>query len=163
MNENNKTTRHAHFSVIDFLIILLVLVVLTGIAVRYHIVSRLFSHATLVVAQITVVAANISAEEAAVFTKNTVFSSGESTFGTLTQVTAEKATLYLESPAGTLITYQSADHYDVTATFSVKVVHSEDGYLLGGNTYIAAGSQFVLSAENVSVTVLVTYLDANQT
>ncbi|MBE6636595.1 MAG: DUF4330 family protein [Ruminococcaceae bacterium] len=162
MNENNKATRRIRFSVIDFLIILLVLVSLIGIAVRYQIISRLFSGATLVEAQITVVASNISAEEAAVFAKNTVFSANGSTFGTLTQVSSEKATLYLESPLGTLITYQSADHYDVTATFTAQVVRSEDGFLLGGNTYIAAGSQFVLQAENVSVTVLVTYLDVNQ-
>ena len=158
-----KVSHHVRFSIVDFVLILLVFIGLIGLGARYNVISRLFSETARTDAEITVLAEAISSEEAAVFTKDTVFYTESDKFGPVTAVTPEKATLYRENALGVLTAYESPDRYDVFATFAVEVVATDDGYLLNGNHYIAAGSRLVLRAGNASVTVLVTGLTVSQT
>ena len=157
-----KTSRHVRFSIVDFVILVLLLAGLIGIGARYDIASRLFSDTVRIDAEITVLAEAISAEEAAVFTKDTVFYTDGAIFGTLTASTTEKTIQYLENASGTLIAQESPDRYDVSSIFTVEVIATDDGYLLNGNRYIAPGSRLVIQGKNVSVTVLVTALTVPQ-
>lgn len=147
--------KHLRFSVIDFIIILLVLAGIIGVAVRFDLVGRLFSKTSQVDAEITFIAEAISPAEAAVFTEGTTFYHQNERFGTLLSASAETALIYAENDAGVLVSYEDETLLDLTGTLSCRVLPTDDGYLLTGNRYIAAGSSFLLQADGIAVTVTV--------
>ena len=156
MSKKHNSEKKISFSVVDFAIIVVVLALFVGVIARYDVVDRLFSKTSLVNAKVTFVAEAITPEEAAAFTENNKFYTDGSTFGTLTAVTdPAKALMYRENAAGELVPYEHDTLLDVRGSFTCKVMESKNGYLLGGNRYIAAGSVFTVRADGVSVKITV--------
>lgn len=147
--------KRLRFSVIDFIIVLLILFGIVGIAVRFDLVGRLFSKTEKVDAEISVIAEAISPAEAAAFTDGTVFYCQGETFGTLKSSTSEAALIYVENDSGTLVSYEDETLLDLSAVLTCRLLPTDDGYLLNGNRFIAAGSTFFLQANGVAVTVTV--------
>ncbi len=156
-NQRNRI----QFSVIDFIILLLILAGLCGVVLRYDLANRLFSQTALTEARITFVAEAVSPEEAAVFTENTIFYTENSSFGTLTTITSEPAIIFYETSIGALASYEDPKRVDISGSFSSEVLLTDDGYLLNGNTFIAAGSTFTVKAHSASV--LITIISINST
>lgn len=156
MNKALQRNRKTKFSIIDFVIIVVVITLLIGIVARYDIVSRLFSKTSLTEAKVTFVANAISDAEVKALKENTDFYANGEIFGTLTSVSEPVyALIYTEDENGALVAHEDKNSFDVEGTFACKVMKSENGYLLGGNRYIAAGSQFTVRANGVAVTITV--------
>ena len=144
------------FSVIDFVVIIIIIALFVGVIARYDVVDRLFSKTSLVEAKVTFVAEAITAEEAAAFKENNKFYTDGDTFGTLTAVSDPAAALmYRENSEGVLVPYEHDSLLDIRGSFTCKVISSKNGYLLGGNRYIAAGSVFTVRADGVAVKITV--------
>lgn len=156
MSKSVQRGRKINFSVIDFVIIVIALTLLIGIAARYDIVNRLFSKTSLTDAKVTFVASAISDAEANAFKENTAFYANGELFGTLTSVSEPVyALIYSENEHGVLTSHEDKNLFDIEGSFSCKVMKSENGYLLGGNRYIAAGSEFTVRANGVAVTITI--------
>ncbi len=156
MNKKMHSSKRLSFSVVDFVIILAAVALIVGVIFRYDVVDRLFSKTSLNDAKITFVAEAINEQEAEVFKENTKFYTDGVIFGTLTSVTEpKKALIYREDNNGVLVSYEHESLFDLDGSFTCKVMASENGYLLGGNRYIAAGSTFVLRAGGVAVRITV--------
>ncbi len=147
--------RRVRFSVIDFVIILLILACGTGIVMRYDLVGRLFSNSAQKEARIAFVAEAISQEEAEVFRNDTKVYVGDSLFGTVSSVETTPAIIYRENANGVLISYEDESLADVHGTVTAEAVFSENGCLLNGNTFLAPGSVFTIQAHGISVTITI--------
>lgn len=152
---NIKTPKRFRFSVIDFVIILLLLASLVGIVIRYDLANKLFSKSSLVDAEITFLAEAVTPAEAGAFTVNSRFYENGTLFGTVSSIKSDKALIYTENDNGYLVSYEDETLLDLNGTFLCEVLPTENGYLLNGNRYIAAGSVITLRANGVSVTLTV--------
>ncbi len=156
MSKKSNSEKKITFSVVDFAVIIVILALFIGVIARYNVVDRLFSKTSLVNAKVTFVAEAITSEEAAAFTENNKFYTDGDVFGTLTAVTdPAKALMYRENAAGELVAYEHDSLLDLRGSFTCKVMASNNGYLLGGNRYIAAGSVFTVRADGVAVKITV--------
>ena len=157
MSKKQNSEKRFSFSIIDFAVILVILALFIGVIARYNVVDRLFSKTSLQNAKVTFVAEAITEEEAAAFTENTKFYTDGELFGTLTAVTDPvKALMYHENAEGKLVAYEHESLLDIqSGAFTCKVMESKNGYLLGGNRYIAAGSVFTVRADGVAVKITV--------
>ncbi len=157
MAESKETkTERVRFSILDFVIILLILISLIGLALRYDLIRKLFNRTALIEARVSFVAEAITPEEAAAFSVDTVFYTENGLFGTLFSAESEPAVLLYENGAGVPVSYESSELRDVSGIFSVSAIFTDDGCLLGGNTYIAAGSRFTVRAAGAAVEITVT-------
>lgn len=161
MKRTEKIKNKLSFSIVDFVIIMLAVVLVIGIFARYDVIGKLFEKTSLSDAEITFVAEALSAEEASALTDGTKMYLDGSVFGTLSSVAKENSIIFSEDQSGKLISHESTELYDVTGTVSIKVLKTDSGYLLGGSRFISAGSTFVLKSSGVSVTV--TVLSLNET
>ena len=155
MHPQETSIKRPRFSVIDFVIILMVIACLAGVVLRFRLVDKLFSRSALVNGRVTFTAEAVTPEERKAFTENTVFYTDRDSFGVLTAVTAESAVLYYENGAGILVSYEHSTLLDLSGNFSTKLLPTEGGYLLNGNTFIAAGSTFTVKAGGVSVLITI--------
>lgn len=156
MNKAVQRNRKTKFSIIDFTIIVIVITLLIGIAARYDIVNRLFSKTSLTDAKVTFVANAISDAEVKALKENTDFYVNGEVFGTLTSISEPVyALIYAENEYGVLVAYEDKNSFDIEGTFNCKVIKSENGYLLGGTRYIAAGSEFTIRANGVAITITI--------
>ncbi len=152
--------RRVRFSVIDFIVILLVIACVVGIVLRYDLAERLFSDSVKKETRVTFIAEGISSEEAEAFRLNTDFYSGDAFFGTLSSVETAPAVIYYENANGVLASYEDGSRFDLRGSFTVSAVSGDNGYLLNGNTFLAAGSVFTLQANSVSVEITVLSVEA---
>ena len=151
-----STSKKARFSVADFVIVLLILACVVGIIMRYDIVKKLFSKTETYEGHIHFIAESITEGEAAVFTAGASFYTEDGLlFGELLTSDSASAVCYLENSAGELVTYESSELKDVTGSLLCKLVRSDNGYLLDGKTYIAAGSVFTLKSGSALVRITV--------
>ncbi len=157
MSKKTHTDTSASFSIVDFVIVLIAVSLIVGVVIRYDVVDNLFSKTSLVEAKVTFTAEAITENEADAFTENKRFyTEGGDLFGTLSTVSEPaKALMYIENSEGVLISYEHDSLLDVAGSFTCKVMPSENGYLLGGNRYIAAGSVFTVKSNGVSVKITV--------
>jgi len=155
-----KETKRVRFSVIDFVIILMILACLVGVAMRFDLADRLFSRTALVSGRVTFVAEAITPEERAVFTENTAFYTDRDTFGILTGIEASPTVIYYENSLGSLTHYEHDTLLDLNGSFSAKLLDTESGFLLNGNTFIAAGSTFTVKAGGASVLITIISVEA---
>ena len=151
-----KKPRTIRFSVLDFVILFLVLACVAGIVLRSGLIDDLFvkTHARKI--QVSFIAEAVTPEQDSVFTENTVFYREGERFGILTAAASESALIYYEADSGILSGYRHDTLRDLTGTFTCEALHTDNGYLLNGKTYIAPGSVFEIKANSVSVTVTVT-------
>ncbi len=152
---SEKKPSRIRFSVIDLVIVLLILACAGGLVLRYGLADKLFSKTELKQVQIVFVAEAVTPDQDAVFTENTVFYHEGERFGILTAAASEQALVYRENDNGALISYHHDTLRDLRGTFACEAMETDNGYLLNGTSYVAAGSVFTVKAENVSVTVTV--------
>jgi len=157
---NTQGTKRARFSVIDFVIILMILACLVGVAMRYDLAEKLFSKTTLIDARITFVAEAVTPEERAAFSENTVFYTDRDTFGILTTIESHPALIYYENNIGSLVHYEHDTLLDLNGSFRAKVLDTDNGYLLNGNTFLAPGSTFTVKAGGASVLITIISVDS---
>lgn len=149
-------TKRIRFSVADFVIILMILACVIGVAMRYNIAEKLFSKtkAEEVTVSFSVSSATENTEQA--FTPGAVFTYEDMTFGRLHDAGSSAAVRYYENDSGILTAGSAEGLYNITGTFVCQLVKTDSGYLLDGKTYIAAGSTFTLRCGAVRTTVLIT-------
>ena len=153
-------TKRVKFSVADFVIILMIIACIIGVAMRYDIAEKLFSKTKAEDVRVTFAVSSATDNTNNAFSTGAGFMYGSETFGKLEEADSTPAVQYYENSSGVLTEKKNEGFYDITGTFVCRLVSSDSGYLLDGRTYIAAGSTFTLQCGAVRTTVLITSVGA---
>lgn len=153
MNSTKKKTR---FSLADFLIILVIISCALGLLFRTGLIDKFLDKTKTEELSVKFCAEAIPENTNSVFVENALFYDGNDLFGKLVSANIEPAVGYYENERGELTEYEIAEHVDIYGTFLCQLAHSENGYLLRGQTYIAPGSTFVIKSEGqiTEITIL---------
>ncbi len=160
MNQKPNRASRARFSILDFVIILILLACAVGAALRYDLAGRLFSSSEPKEGTVSFTAEALTDSQADAFAENTQFFSDGKPFGKLVSVSSSPAVGYYENNEGVYTEYEREGLFDLTGSFTCELVRTDGGYLLNGKTYIAPGSVFPLKAGGVSVSVLILSVEA---
>lgn len=155
-----NTAKRIRFSVADFVIILMIVACVIGIAMRYDIAEKFFSKTKTIDTEVTFSVTSATENTLGAFTAEAEFMYGDKVFGKLTEFESDTSVQYYENSSGVLTARTVEGLYDISGTFICSLVNSDSGYLLDGTTYIAAGSTFTLKCGTVRMTVLITSIGA---
>ena len=156
MNNNiSENKRNIRFSIADFVIILMVFACLIGALLRYDIAEKLFSKSVKNEYTITFLAEALTENEATAIRDGEKFFLDGDIFGEIQASDITNSVAYYEDNSGALVSYVKQDAFDVTGKIICELVDSENGYLLGGKTYIAPGSSFKVKEKEIEISILV--------
>ncbi len=169
MNESSaKKSKKFKPNIIDLLIVVAVLGALVGIALRTGIVEKVITNNSAEPARISFLVQDISSDSYNYFIPGDVFYSDthKCYFGILEEKPYDlPAEMFIEGADGKLIkSYSPADPDDPTKSERIDArgevtssgVFSDEGFLLGGTTYIAPGSRLIIESKNITVSIMVT-------
>ena len=140
MSENAKP----RFNVIDLVIILAVLAVVVTVVLRSGVTDQLSSRESTDTVEITFVSIGIKKSEADAFqVGDTVYcSSNGMKLGTVTYCEVTPYEYFVENDAGELVKVSSDIKVTLRGTVTCTGIMTDEGFMLGGTQYLAAGSTF---------------------
>ena len=166
MNENiqakPKKVRRFKPNIIDFLIVVIVIGAIVGIVLRTGIVEQVTINSNLEKARVSFRIADISENTGNYFGVGDAFYSEthKATLGTLETYSIMPAEVYTVTENGVLIKTNSIDgRIDVRGVIVCEGVFTEDGFLLGGSSYIAPNLEISVKSTNVNATLTVTDIE----
>ena len=129
------------FNAVDALIILAIIAVIGGIAVRYGYYKSERENLNRDTAVVKVVFEDLPEEIATAVTaeREASFQKGSSVKGLITSVASNEAAVYLTGADGKIIKETSDGRYDVTVEIRITGNMSEKGFYAGGTFDIAIG------------------------
>ena len=154
-----KTRAKLKPNVIDFLIVLVIIGAVVGIALRSGAVSEIVRSDELETAQVSFLILDINDNSGNYFNVGDSFRSTayEQELGVIDSVQFMPAEAFITSEDGRLIkTYSNNGRIDVRGTMSSKGMFSEVGFLLGGNQYIAPGNTLHVQSKYMDVSLTIT-------
>ena len=154
-----KVKRTLKPNVIDFLIILVVIGAVLGIALRSGAVDDIAKREELEEATISFLILDINDNSGNYFNIGDTFRSTAyaQDLGVLESVQFMPAEAFITSQDGHLIkTYSNNGRIDVRGTLKAKGVFSDVGFLLGGNQYIAPGNTLHVQSKYMDVSLTIT-------
>ena len=146
-------------NVIDFLIILVVIGAVIGIALRSGAVDDIAKQETLEEATISFLILDINDNSGNYFNVGDTFLSTAyaQPLGIIESVQFMPAEAFITTEDGKLIkTYSNNGRIDVRGTLTSKGVFSDVGFLLGGNQYIAPGNTLHVQSKYMDVSLTIT-------
>jgi len=146
-------------NVIDFLIVLVVIGAVVGIALRSGVVSEIARTDELETAQISFLILDINDNSGNYFNVGDSFRSTayDMELGVIESVQFMPAEAYIAAEDGRLIkTYSNNGRIDVRGTMSAKGLFRDVGFLLGGTQYIAPGSTLHVQSKYMDVSLTIT-------
>lgn len=153
-------------TVIDFLIVIIVLGALIGIVFRTGVVEKVISTNSQQKAEISFVVFNINGESGNYFNQGDVFTdvTHNCLFGKLKDgFSIMDAETFVEDINGNLIKTTAINgRKDVRATVEATGVFTDEGFLLGGTTYLAPGSYIQIKSQGISVSATITEIQSVQ-
>ena len=160
MNNNiQENKRSIRFSVADFVIIIMVFACLIGALLRYDVVENLFTKSVAKEYTVTFLAESLTENEAIAITDGASFFLGSETLGELKTFDVTNSVSYYEDNSGAYASFVNQDKFDVRGKMECNLVDSENGYLLGGKTYIAPGSTFTVKEKEIEISILILSID----
>lgn len=154
-NEASKTGK-ARFNIIDALIVIILLACIVGLVFRYGNFGGGVSEDDLDNYEIYFAVKNIAytSENAFVSGDTVTLVDGGEILGTLSRLdTVLPAELIVRDKSGNLITvnYPESTRIDVTGYIDSRGSMGENGYLVDGTTYVAAGKEYAVQTEHADV------------
>ncbi len=172
MNDNTqKKTKRLKPNIIDLLIVIIVLGALVGIALRMGVVDKVIANSSIEPARISFLIQDISSDSYNYFNAGDAFYSDthKCYLGYLEEKPYDlPAEEYIPGADGKLIkTYSPSDpdnpskssRIDVRGKIIGSGVFSDEGFLLGGTTYIAPGSKLTVKSSNITASITVTDIE----
>lgn len=169
MSENTaKKANKLKPNIIDLLIVVIVLGALAGIALRMGVVDKVIANSSIEPARISFLVQDINSDSYNYFNAGDAFYSDthKCYLGYLEEKPYDlPAEAYIAGADGSLVkTYSPTDPDDPSKSSRIDVrgkiigsgVFSDEGFLLGGTTYIAPGSKLTIKSTNITVSITVT-------
>ena len=145
-----------HFNIIDALIIIVLLACIVGLFFRYWNFSSGDREKALENYEIHFSVSNIAhmSEDAFVSGDTVTLADGNVILGQLSGLeTVLPAEFIVHDKSGNLIkvNYPESTRIDVTGRIQSKGIMRENGYFVGGTTYVAAGKEYAVRTEHMDV------------
>lgn len=153
MNEQEKKYR---FGVIDAAILLFIIACVIGIALRNNLAALTEEKEANVGAEISFLISDIAPSSLDALHVGDDIVIDNAYHGMLKNFEASNARAVIENTEGYAVTVEKPTRRDVRGVISVEGSHTDEGFLLDGKTYIAAGKELSLKTRDYRVTVLVT-------
>lgn len=163
MAENTKPqTKKLRLNIIDFLIIIVVIGAVVGIALRMGVVERVTNQSNLEEARISFLIQDIQESSADYFKTGDIFYADgfDCEFGKLESRQFMPAEAFITNMNGELIkTHSSNNRIDVRGTVIGAGTFTDEGFLLEGINFIAPGSGMHIQSTELSFYVTITGIE----
>ncbi len=161
-----KKSAGLRLNILDFLIILAVLGALIGIAARFGILEKVTTGSRLEKAEISFLVQDIKDTSADYFRAGEIFynHTHSCVLGELKEITSiMPAEGYISNQNGTLVkTHSTAGRIDVRGVITGEGLFSDEGFLLGGTSYLAPNQSVFIQSPGISVSVTITAIEPAQ-
>lgn len=155
--QNNKTGKKSFkFGALDVVIILLFIACAVGIILRYNISEKLQNTTDMREAEVEFVVTGLSPSSADAFVLGDVVFWEGNRLGPIKSKDVFNAVEYNANADGLPVKAENLEKRDVEGVISVSGKKTDDGFLLNGNMYIAAGKELKITTKNIAVTIIVT-------
>lgn len=161
----NKQSKKIRFSLIDFLLVLVILGALVSIFMRSEIIRLIGADQNRQTAEISFLVEGVSPgvfdylNDGDTFTDDT----HECLLGAVTGApTKMPAEIYETALDGTIHKLNSEEKIDIRGKLEAVGTFSEEGFLLGGIYYLAPGSEITVHSERLTLTMLVTAIEKGE-
>lgn len=153
-------------NLIDFVVILLVLICLIGVVIRVRQIDWFNKNSALEEHEVYFSITDISyiSEDALVVGDTFTLCDAGVVLGTLKSIDSVlPTTMYVKDSDGNVlgVNYPETTRIDVTGTVLSVGEMTENGYLLGGTTYIAPGKTYRVQSEHMDFTLEIINIDKN--
>lgn len=163
MSENSKATeKKLCLNIIDFLIVIVILGAVIGIALRMGVVERVTNQSNIEEARISFLVQDIQESSADYFKIGDVFraESLDCSFGKLESRQFMPAEAFIANAEGILIkTHSSNNRIDVRGIVVGSGTFTDEGFLLAGINFIAPGSDVTIQSSDIEVSVMITAIE----
>ncbi len=140
-----KQKKH-RFNIIDFVLLIAVLACVVGIALRYNLNETI--NRTTDTAEVDIIIErllNTSAD--ALHVGDTLYTpNNDAVFGEILSIETKPAVIRYSNNDGTITYTTYEDRVDVTLRIHIEGYNTENGFMIGGVTYIGNGSTFPLAS-----------------
>ena len=159
--QNTSVEMKTRFNVIDVLIILLALACVIGLVLRFGNVGGLSSAENLKTFDVYFSVSNIAYTSEDAFVQGDTVRLAESgavlgEFAGLESILPAEFLARDENGNLIAVNYPESTRIDVTGRIVSHGVMSDNGYLLNGTTYIAAGTEYVVQSEHMDFVLKIT-------
>ncbi|MCQ2433183.1 MAG: DUF4330 domain-containing protein [Clostridia bacterium] len=142
----SETQKKHRFNIVDFVLVIAVLACVIGLGIRYNLHSNLthsgdYAEVTVLIERLL----NTTAENLNV--GDTFYNPfTEKEFGEVISVSKSPAKARFANPDGSISYTTYEDRVDAVVTFRVKGINTENGFMMGGTTFIGSGSTFAIDS-----------------
>lgn len=159
--EQNEKSKKVHFNVIDLVIVVLIVACIAGVFVRKALINSFDASPDLEKAEISFLTLNVRYTSADYFTsgKEVYISANSLKLGEFMKgFTITPAEKYIAEDDGKIIkvNYPENTQIDVRGKILSEGKWTDEGFLVDGNYYIAAGSNVEIQTDNFCVNILIT-------
>lgn len=159
--EQNVKTK-PRFNIIDMLVILVVIACIVGVMLRYGVVDRIAMDTDKNTVKITFLVESVWPY------LPMAFESGDDIYmtalnikvGKLVEKSTASALGYYNLQDGTVARSYNEKRVDMTGVIEAKGIMTEEGFMLNGTTYVAAGTGFLM--DNKDAQIYATILSVEQ-
>ena len=144
------------FGPIDIVIIILFIACVVGIILRYNISEKLQNTTDLREAEVSFLVSDISPSAADAFIIGDVAFWEGNRLGPIKSKDVYNAVEYNANADGFPVKSENLEKRDVRGVITASGKLTDDGFLLNGNMYIAAGKELKINTKNIAVTITVT-------
>ena len=160
MSKNKR--RKIRLTHLDYVIIFSVLFFVVGLYSRYTMEHRHSQNASAVTADIVFEIHSVTLESASALISDTSLYTARGThFGEvmIDTVSVRPSVLHVSAPDGSIQAVESKSLYDVEAVAVAHGAHTEGGFFLSGDTYIAPNMKMTVKSSNESFEIYVTNIE----
>lgn len=145
----HTTAKKHRFNIVDFVLIIATLACVIGIAIRYNLHSSLMQGSST--ATVTVMIEGLLEDNTDTLFEGDTFyyQKTGNRFGTLLSWETRPAKIRFVNADGTYSTTNYIDRVDVICQLEVEGYNSEDGFMIGGSTYVGCGSDILVRSRNL--------------
>lgn len=158
MDGNKDAKVRKHFNIIDLLLILAVIAIITGVALRYNLAGKIGLKSNKDTVIVSFLVQDIKPASAAAMINGDVFyiDQNDVELGELLSTTITDAEAYVENSNGELVLTYSTINCDVRGEFKATGSLTDDGFMLGGTQFISANKEVYVKSKHIMYTIRIT-------
>lgn len=158
MADTTQNKNRRRFNIIDLLIILALTAVVVGVAFRYNLVDKIGVRSNEDTVVISFLVQNIKETSADALVLGDMFyiESNGMELGELISKNPTFAEAFVEDSEGKLVKTLNESTNDVRGEIKAKGKIKDEGFMLGGTQFLAAGKEIYVESRNIMVTITVT-------
>jgi len=162
MTDNEKKIRR-RFNIVDLLIILAVIAIVIGVALRYNIADSigLKSNKDTVTVSFLITDIKETSADAMVIGDKFYLQYNNLELGELMNKKTSNTVSYIENDDGVLVKAENNTRFNVRGEIRATGKLTSDGFMLGGTQYIAAGKDISVYSQHIMVSLLITGIEVN--